>query len=197
GSVWQDERVHAPPHRRSAGYVFQDARLFRHLSVERNLRFAERRSNRAQARPSISFAAAVDAFELGPLLQRDTASLSGGEQQRVAIARALLAQPRLLLMDEPLSSLDVGRKRDILPLIEQLPPRFGVPVLYVTHNIDEVARLASDVLLLSEGRVAAYDRLEKVFERPDLAHLTGGLAAGVVVRARVADCRDGIATLEV
>jgi molybdate transport system ATP-binding protein len=197
GETWQDASTFVPPHRRNIGYVFQDARLFRHLSVERNLRFAEQRAAaRAAGRGTIAFAAAVEALELGALLGRDTASLSGGEQQRVAIGRALLSCPRLLLMDEPLSSLDVRRKRDILPLVEQLPARFAIPVLYVTHNLDEVARLASDVLLLAEGSVAAYDRLERVFERPDLAHLTGGLEAGVVVRARVADCRDGVATLE-
>ncbi len=96
------------------------------------------------------------------------ASLSGGEQQRVAIARALLTSPRLLLMDEPLSSLDAARKREILPHIERLPRTFGVPVLYVTHNVDEVTRLASDVMLLARGRVAARGSVEQIFERIDL-----------------------------
>jgi len=123
--------------------------------------------------------------------------LSGGEQQRVAIARALLTSPQLLLMDEPLSSLDIGRKREILPLIEQLPRQFGVPVLYVTHNVDEVARLASHVLLLAGGRVAAYGSVADVFERIDLEPYTGGLEAGTVLRTRVADYLDGVATLVV
>jgi molybdate transport system ATP-binding protein len=197
GEVWQDASTFLPAHERNVGYVFQDARLFGHLDVERNLRFAERRAaGRAASRDTITFASAVEALELAPLLRRASTSLSGGEQQRVAMARALLSRPRLLLMDEPLSSLDVRRKRDILPLVEQLPVRFGIPVLYVTHNLDEVARLASDVLLLAAGRVAAYDGLTRVFERPDLADLTGGLEAGVVLRARVAEHRDGIATLE-
>ena len=197
GAVWQDAHVSLPTHRRAVGYVFQDARLFRHLSVERNLRFAEERATQSPGRTSIAFAEAVEAFELASLLGRDTTSLSGGERQRVAIARALLSRPRIMLMDEPLSSLDVQRKRDILPLIEQLPARFGVPVLYVTHNLDEVARLATDVLLLRRGSVVAYDRVARVFERPDLAELTGGLEAGVVLTARVADCRNGVATLEI
>jgi len=152
GNAWQSAQAWLPPDRRGVGYVFQDGRLFPHLTVKKNLEFAARRATRG----AIDFDAAVAAFDLKALLGRRPGSLSGGEQQRVAIARALLTSPRLLLMDEPLSSLDVGRKREILPLIEQLPRQFGVPVLYVTHNVDEVARIASHVLLLAGGRVAAY-----------------------------------------
>jgi molybdate transport system ATP-binding protein len=195
GDVWLRGGVHVPAHRRRIGYVFQDGRLFPHLTVEQNLRFALQRGSNGSQRPPIDFSAAVSALDLGPLLARSTPSLSGGEQQRVAIARALLTSPRLVLMDEPLSSLDVARKREILPHIERLPETFGVPVLYVTHNVDEVARLASGVVLLAAGRVVAHGGIGEIFERADLSDLTGGLEAGVVVRARVTAHDRGIATL--
>jgi len=194
GEHWQSGGNRVPTHRRHVGYVFQDGRLFPHLTVAQNLEFAHRRST-VGARPTIDLEDAVEALDLAPLLARRTPSLSGGEQQRVAIARALLRSPRLLLMDEPLSSLDVKRKREILPHIEALPEIFGVPVLYVTHNLDEVARLARDVVLLAEGRVAAYGNVAEVFERTDLGSLMGGLEAGVVLRARVASHDGGVATL--
>jgi molybdate transport system ATP-binding protein len=194
GEAWQDGDRRVPTHRRHVGYVFQDGRLFPHMTVEQNLEFALRRNTPA-ARRTIGLEQAVEALDLGPLLARRTPSLSGGEQQRVAIARALLRSPRLLLMDEPLSSLDVKRKREIVPHIEALPEIFGVPVLYVTHNLDEVARLARDVVLLAEGRVAAYGTVAEIFERTDLGALMGALEAGVVLRARVAAHEDGIATL--
>ena len=194
GEAWQSGERRLPTHRRRVGYVFQDGRLFSHLTVAQNLEFALRRST-AEARPTIDLARAIEALDLRPILARRAPSLSGGEQQRVAIARALLRSPRLLLMDEPLSSLDIRRKREILPHIEALPALFGVPVLYVTHNLDEVARLASDVVLLAEGRVAAYGNVAEVFERTDLASLMGGIEAGVVLRARVAAHADGVATL--
>jgi molybdate transport system ATP-binding protein len=194
GEPWQSGARRLPTHRRRVGYVFQDGRLFSHMTVAQNLEFALRRSTPA-ARPSIDLAEAIEALDLRSLLERRTLSLSGGEQQRVAIARALLRRPRLLLMDEPLSSLDVNRKREILPHIEALPGLFGVPVLYVTHNLDEVARLANDVVLLAEGRIAAYGNVAEVFERTELRFLMGGLEAGVVLRARVAAHADGVATL--
>jgi len=193
GNAWHSAQRWVPAERRCVGYVFQDGRLFPHLTVEKNLEFAAQRATRS----TIDFGAAVAAFDLTALLQRRPGSLSGGEQQRVAIARALLTSPQLLLMDEPLSSLDIGRKREILPLIEQLPRQFGVPVLYVTHNVDEVARLASHVLLLAGGRVAAYGTVADVFERIDLEPYTGGLEAGTVLCTRVADYLDGVATLVV
>jgi molybdate transport system ATP-binding protein len=196
GETWQSDAARVPTHRRRVGYVFQDGRLFPHLTVAQNLEFALRRSTHG-SRPSIDLEEAIEALDLTSLLARHTPSLSGGEQQRVAIARALLTRPRLLLMDEPLSSLDLKRKREILPHIETLPEIFGVPILYVTHNLDEVARLASNVVLLAEGRVVAHGGVAEVFERTDLAPLTGGLEAGVVLRARVAAHDNGIATLRV
>jgi molybdate transport system ATP-binding protein len=194
GEAWQTDGARLPTHRRGIGYVFQDGRLFQHLNVEQNLRFALSR-NRAQQ--SIDFDAVVMALDLGALLPRRTPSLSGGEQQRVAIGRALLRSPRLMLMDEPLSSLDVARKKEIVPHIEKLPKLFGIPVLYVTHNLDEVARLATDVVLLVEGRIAAQGAVAEIFERSDLGAFTGGLEAGVVLRAEVTEFEHGVATLRV
>ena len=139
----------------------------------------------------------MEALDLRDLLSRRTPSLSGGEQQRVAIGRALLRSPRLMLMDEPLSSLDVARKKEIVPHIETLPQIFGVPVLYVTHNLDEVARLANDVVLLVDGSIAAQGAVAEVFERSDLGAFTGGLEAGVVLRAEYSAHDRGVATLRV
>jgi molybdate transport system ATP-binding protein len=195
GTVWQDDHQWLAPHRRRIGYVFQDGRLLPHLSVKKNLLFATQRAATRAASDTIGFADAVAAFDLHSMLTRRPSSLSGGEQQRVAIARALLTSPRLLLMDEPLSSLDVGRKREILPHIEQLPRAFRVPVLYVTHNVDEVTRLASNVVLLARGHVAAHGAVEQVFERVDLKSYADGLEAGAVLRTRVAEHREGITTL--
>jgi molybdate transport system ATP-binding protein len=196
GAPWQRDGLHVPAHRRGIGYVFQDGRLFSHLSVEGNLRFALRRAaKRRGTTPSIDFATVVGALDLGPLLERRPTSLSGGEQQRVAIGRALLTSPRLLLMDEPLSSLDIGRKREIVPHIERLPATFGVPVLYVTHNVDEVARLAAHILLMSAGTIAAEGPVAAVLERLDVASLMGGRDTGAVLRVRVDSQRAGIAAL--
>ncbi len=186
GAPWQREGLCVPAHLRGVGYVFQDGRLFPHLDVEGNLRFALRRAaHRTGSAPRIDFATVVDALDLGPLLGRRPTSLSGGEQQRVAIGRALLTSPRLLLMDEPLSSLDLARKREIVPHIERLPATFGVPVLYVTHNVDEVARLAVDMVLLSAGRIAAEGPIATVLERLDVATLMGGRDTGAVLQVRV------------
>jgi molybdate transport system ATP-binding protein len=199
GTVWQREGFRMAPHRRGIGYVFQDGRLFAHLTVEGNLRFAldraARREPAARSSRPIDLDAVVHALDLRALLPRSAASLSGGEQQRVAVARALLTSPRLLLMDEPLSSLDVGRKREIIPHIERLPATFGVPVLYVTHNVDEVTRLAATMLLMSAGRIVAEGRVAEVLERLELATLTGGRDAGAVLEARVEPGRQGFGTL--
>jgi molybdate transport system ATP-binding protein len=183
--VWQDDarRVFVPPHRRGVGYVFQDARLFAHLDVAANLRYAVRRARRESR--AIDFDDVVDALDLGPLLDRQTAALSGGERQRVAIGRTLLARPQLLLMDEPLAALDVRRKAAILPYIERLPQTFGVPVLYVTHAIAEVAQISQWMVLLSDGRVSATGPVTELMERIDLYPMTGRFEAGVVLDARV------------
>ncbi|MPZ38675.1 MAG: molybdenum ABC transporter ATP-binding protein [Rhizobiales bacterium] len=183
--VWQDDSsgTFVPAHRRGVGYVFQDVRLFPHLTVAGNLRYADKRSQLAGSQ--ISLDGVVRALDLAPLMDRRTPSLSGGERQRVAIGRTLLTRPRLLLMDEPLAALDVRRKREILPLIEGLPKAFGVPVIYVTHAIDEVARLAQRMLALASGRKVAEGPVADVLARLDLQSVTGRFEAGVVLTARV------------
>lgn len=173
-----------PAHERGVGFVFQDARLFPHLSVQGNLRYADRRSSHVTTRP-IVFDDVVQALDLAGLLGRRPVSLSGGERQRVAIGRALLTRPRLLLMDEPMSALDAARKAEILPYLERLPARFGVPALYVTHDIDEVARLATRIMLLSQGRIIAAGPIQEILERADLQHVTGRFEAGVLLTTRV------------
>jgi molybdate transport system ATP-binding protein len=146
--------VFVPKHRRRIGYVFQDSRLFPHLSVRRNLLYG-RWFARSGDGASGDFKSVVELLGIGHLLERQPDSLSGGEKQRVAIGRALLAHPRLLLMDEPLASLDEQRRAEILPYIERLRDGAGVPILYVSHSVAEVARLATTVVILTEGRVAA------------------------------------------
>jgi molybdate transport system ATP-binding protein len=146
--------VFVPKHRRRIGYVFQDSRLFPHLSVRQNLLYG-RWFSRGDGGAAGDFGSIVDLLGIGHLTERKPDSLSGGEKQRVAIGRALLAHPRLLLMDEPLASLDEARRAEILPYIERLRDVAGVPILYVSHSVTEVARLATTVVILSEGKVTA------------------------------------------
>jgi molybdate transport system ATP-binding protein len=193
GREWQAGARRVAPHARGVGYVFQDGRLFSHLSVAGNLAFGERSAGREGP---IEKADVVAALDLEPLLARRPASLSGGERQRVAIGRALLANPRLLLMDEPMSSLDAARKREILPYIERLPDAFGLPILYVTHSVEEVVRLASEVVVLVAGRVTARGSVAEIMERMDLWPVTGRLEAGAVVEAVVLESARGMATLQ-
>jgi molybdate transport system ATP-binding protein len=163
--------------------MFQQARLFPHLSGEGNLRYAARRAR--HGRQVVGFDEVVDALDLEPLLPRKPASLSGGERQRVALGRTLLAQPRLLLLDEPMAALDASRKMEILPYLEALHPRFGIPILYVSHSVDEVALLADRILVLGGGRVTAAGRTAEVLEGLDLGPLAGRPGAATAIRARV------------
>jgi len=149
-AVWQAGGRFLPTHRRGVGYVFQDASLLPHLSVRRNLAYAERR---ARLRQGLTFDAAVEMLGLGRLLDRAPAALSGGERQRASIARALLGRPALLLMDEPLSSLDADSKAEVMPFLEQLHRALALPVIYVSHDVVEVARLADRVLQIAHGRL--------------------------------------------
>ena len=197
-TVWQDSARLVPAHLRGIGYVFQDGRLFPHLTVEQNLRFAIRHHRRSEIPgPDIGLEVAVETLRLDDLMRRRPATLSGGEQQRVAIARALLTSPRLLLMDEPLSSLDTSRRREIARYIERLPAAFGLPVLYVTHDIDEVIRLADRMLLLSAGNVAAHGSVKELLDRIDLWPLTGRLEAGSILEAVVEEHVRGMTRLGV
>ena len=168
------------PERRRIGLVFQDARLFPHLTVRGNLRYGARR---APAGP-ISFAEVVDLLGIGALLDRRPHTLSGGERQRVAIGRALLAQPRLLAMDEPLASLDAARKAEVLPYLARIRGELRLPLLYVSHDLAEVARLADTVVLIESGRVVACGPLGDVTARGDLPIAArddaGAVLAGIV-----------------
>lgn len=197
--TWQDSvnGDFVPAHRRGVGYVFQDARLFPHLTVAGNLHYAERRSRGEDGHVGLDDV--VGALDLGPLLERDVDSLSGGERQRVAVGRTLLSRPRLLLMDEPLAALDLRRKAEALPYLERLPSAFGVPIIYVTHAVEEVVQLARRMVLLSEGRIVASGPVAEVLERIDLQPLTGRFEAGVLLSARVAghDPEFALTTLEV
>jgi len=186
GEVWQDDArgVFVPTHRRALGYVIQEAALFPHLSVRRNLEYGRRRAG-AQAR-GVSLAPVVELLGLGALLERRPETLSGGERQRVAIARALATRPRLLLMDEPLAALDAARKAEVLPYLDRLHAELALPVVYVSHALDEVARLAHHMALLDGGRVVAAGALSEMLARLDLPTARGE-GAGVVLQACIAE----------
>jgi molybdate transport system ATP-binding protein len=163
--------VHIAVHRRRIGYVFQDARLFPHLDVKHNLDYG-RRMNRLVSDPA-SETRIIDLLDIGKLLDRRPGRLSGGERQRVALGRALLAQPRLLLLDEPLGSLDEGRKAEILPYLIRLRDETGVPMVYVSHDPDELRQLATQIVMLRRGRVVAFGGAEVL----SLAAATAATAA--------------------
>jgi molybdate transport system ATP-binding protein len=150
--------IHVPVHRRRIGYVFQDARLFPHLDVRQNLDYG-RRMNRL-AEDSAARKRVIDLLDIGNLMDRRPGRLSGGERHRVALGRALLAQPRLLLLDEPLGSLDEGRKEEILPYLVRLRDEAGIPMVYVSHDATEMRQLATQVVMLRRGRVAAFGGTE-------------------------------------
>ena len=184
--TWQDDAagaVFVPTHQRPIGYVIQEAALFPHLDVRRNLDYGQRRIAPAERR--IALDQAVDLLGIGALMDRRPATLSGGERQRVAIARALATSPRLLLMDEPLAALDAARKAEILPYLERLHRAMALPIVYVTHALDEVARLADHLVLLQAGRVLAEGGVADLFARTDLP-LGRQDEAGVVLEATVA-----------
>jgi molybdate transport system ATP-binding protein len=151
-------RIHVPPHRRRIGYVFQDARLFPHLSVAQNLDYG-RRMNRL-TRDSAEETRITEMLDIGHLLDRRPGGLSGGERQRVALGRALLSQPRLLLLDEPMGALDEERKAEILPYLKRLRDAGDVPMVFVSHDADEMRQLATQVVMLKRGRVAAFGGTE-------------------------------------
>ena len=182
--VWQDSRsgLFVPPHKRALGYVFQEASLFPHLSVRANLEFGLKRIPRAQRR--VDMTQATELLGIGHLLERHPQHLSGGERQRIGIARALLTSPRLLLMDEPLAALDSKRKSEILPYLERLHDELDIPVLYVSHAQDEVARLADHIVLLSNGKALASGPIGETLARLDLP-LALGDDAGVVISGTV------------
>lgn len=166
GTDWQNNTQHLPPWQRPVAYVFQQPTLFPHLTVRNNLLFALQRAQKTEQR--IGFDAAVEWLGISRLLDRKPAQLSGGQQQRTAVARALLANPALLLMDEPLSNLDIDSKLDILPYLERLRSQLGIPVIYVTHAPDEMSRLADQLVLMGNGRVLAHGALNTLLTDPAL-----------------------------
>jgi molybdate transport system ATP-binding protein len=190
--TWQDDarRIFTPTHERALGYVLQDPGLFAHLSVRANVEYGRKRRARRAAGPLLDVAGGVDLLGIGSLMDRSPAHLSGGERQRVALARALVAGPRLLLMDEPLASLDAARKAEVLPYLERLRDELAIPAIYVSHSIDEVARLARHVVLLEGGRVIASGAAGETLTRLDLP-LAKLDDAGVVIDAKVAEHDDG------
>ena len=161
--VWQDDAagIFVPTYARRLGYVFQEASLFDHLNVRQNIEYGMRRSKDADAKERL--AQAVDLLGIGELLDRRTCELSGGERQRCAIARSLAVKPTILLMDEPLASLDNARRREILPWLEKLRKELSIPILYVTHSEEEVERLADRVVMLAQGRKTAEGPVKDVF----------------------------------
>ena len=171
--------IDIPPEKRRIGCIFQDGRLFPHLSVRTNLTYGMRLTP-AGAR-YVTFDQVVNLLGIGHLLQRRPAKLSGGEKQRVAIGRALLASPALLLMDEPLASLDLARKAEVLPFIARLARELSIPILYVSHSLNEVLNLADTIVVLNAGRVAAHGKIEELMSRIDLQHLTGIADHGAVI----------------
>ncbi|MRU15804.1 molybdenum ABC transporter ATP-binding protein [Roseovarius sp. A21] len=172
-----------PPHKRRIGYIFQEGRLFPHLTVRQNLRYGSCFAPK-DATPE-PMAHVVDMLGLGQLLHRRPAALSGGEKQRVAIGRALLAAPRMILADEPLSALDDARKAEVLPYFERLRDEVEIPILYVTHSAAEVARLATTVVALEDGRVIGQGTAAEVLGDPKVTPL-GARAAGAVIEATIA-----------
>jgi molybdate transport system ATP-binding protein len=169
GDVWQDRSgAFLPTHKRPLGYVFQEASLFAHLSVRRNLMFGAPRGEGEAGRGRIAFDEMVELLGITALLDRAPGKLSGGERQRVAIGRALLSQPKLLLMDEPLSALDRATKDEILPFLERLRDRLSLPIVYITHALAEVERLADQIVLLDKGRVIGAGPLDKLQSDPAL-----------------------------
>ncbi len=186
--------VNLPPHRRRIGYVFQDARLFPHLTVRQNLLFGRWFTPKADG---VALARVVDLLGIGPLLARRPAALSGGEKQRVAIGRAILSNPRLLALDEPLAALDDARKAEILPYLERLRDELSLPILYVSHSMAEVARLATTVVLMEGGRVTAAGPTAAILSDPATAPGLGLREAGAVLHARVAAHEaDGLTRLD-
>ncbi|HEY6831879.1 MAG TPA: molybdenum ABC transporter ATP-binding protein [Pseudolabrys sp.] len=198
GDIWQDKTNFRPTHMRPVGYVFQEASLFPHLSVRRNLLYGAPRQPMASATAEIRFDEVIDLLGLAGLLDRAPHNLSGGERQRVAVGRALLSQPRLLLMDEPLSALDRQTKDEILPFLERLHASLSLPVMYVSHDISEIERLADHLVLMRSGRVIASGPFSDVRTDPSLPlALAKEAAVSLDAVVKAYDENYGLATLDV
>ncbi|MGO3932244.1 molybdenum ABC transporter ATP-binding protein [Rhodopseudomonas pseudopalustris] len=198
GDVWQDDSTFLKPHQRPIGYVFQEASLFQHLSVKANLVYGAPRGDAGGAAGVIAFDEVIELLGLARLLDRAPRNLSGGERQRVAIGRALLSQPKLLLMDEPLSALDRLTKDEILPFLERLHARLSLPVIYVSHDITEIERLADHLILMRAGHVIGVGPLSDLQSDPALPLATARDAAvNFAAIAEAYDANYGLLTLRV
>lgn len=186
--------IHVPPEKRRMGYIFQDGRLFPHLSVKSNLTYGMHLT--PSSKRHLALNDVVELLGIGHLLQRRPAKLSGGEKQRVAIGRALLTSPTLLLMDEPLASLDGRRKAEVLPFLSRLCSELSTPILYVTHSLAEVFKLADNLVLMERGTVAAAGPVESLMHQSKLQHLIGTEDVGVVIAATVKGPADGMTELQ-
>ncbi|HWX80918.1 MAG TPA: molybdenum ABC transporter ATP-binding protein [Steroidobacteraceae bacterium] len=176
------QRLDVPPERRRIGYVFQEARLFPHFDVAGNLRYAEKRAGSPRF---VGFDLVVELLDLKPLMHRRAHQLSGGERQRVAIGRALLSQPRMLLLDEPLASLDASRREEVLPYLEIMRDQLAIPMVYVSHNFEEVLRLATYLVLMEAGRTTAQGVIGEMSLNPGVRAIIGADAVGAIVDGTV------------
>lgn len=182
--LYDDNRnINVPPHKRDIGFVFQEHRLFPHYSVRGNLLYGASR-NPSRDHP-ITFDAVTDLLGLAALLDRRPHTLSLGEKQRVAIGRALMSKPNVLIMDEPLSSLDTARKQDIMPLIKRLKGEFGLTIIYISHSLAEITQLADNLVLMDRGQVKAAGPISDLLNRLELFPYTGGDDAGSIIDAKV------------
>jgi molybdate transport system ATP-binding protein len=191
-----EQHIDVPPERRRIGYVFQDAKLFPHLSVAANLRYAQ---DRAKVAAYASLDLVADLLDLGALMHRRTHQLSGGERQRVAIGRALLSQPRLLLLDEPLASLDASRREELLPYLETMRDQLAIPMVYVSHHFDDVLRLATHLVLMESGKTTAQGNLSDMSLNPGVRAIIGADAVGAIIDGTVlgADPDSGLLRVQV
>ncbi|WP_321449865.1 molybdenum ABC transporter ATP-binding protein [uncultured Cohaesibacter sp.] len=200
GDIWQDKSRFLPAHKRPVGYVFQEASLFPHLSVEQNLVYGQKRSRPLDPSDTarLNLGDVIELLSIGPLLKRSPNKLSGGERQRVAIGRALLSCPSILLMDEPMAALDRFSKNEILPYLERLHDELKIPMLYVSHDIGEVERLADQMVLMEKGQVKAAGPLQSLLSNPDLSLARMPDAASVLGGTLIArDDSFGISTIMV
>ncbi len=187
GHVVEDAENHisVSPRLRNIGYVFQQPRLFPHLNVEKNLLFGWRRARHPVSRQEVD--KLITLLGIESLISRKPRSLSGGEKQRVALGRAILSNPELLLLDEPLAALDHKRRDEILPYIERLRQEQQIPILYVSHSIDEVTRIADHIHIINQGKLVASGLIEDIFSRIDLYPITGRFEAGAIIDGTLAN----------
>ena len=186
GRIWQGSGRAIPAHKRAVAIVFQDGRLFDHLNVSRNFDYAVRRAD--PEGPEFGKDRIVDRLDLGPLLQKRVPNLSGGERQRVALGRALLTRPKLMLMDEPMAALDRARKAQLLPLVAALPREFGIPVLYVSHQLDEISQIADSMIAMREGKIVGQGPTSEMIAELD-PRTTGRFEAGTMLEGIVSELR--------